>query len=188
MDMDEKSLTKTDEELVKLSLEDQKNFLYLIKKYEHQLLVYITRITNLPFEEAEDILQESFIKIYYNLNSFNPKLKFSSWAYRITHNEAMDELRKRKRRPMVFLEDKDWDKLSDQINLEEKTDKKILKENIKKSLEEIPVKYKEALVLKFLEDKDYKEISDILKKPIGSVGTLINRGKKLLKKQYGRYE
>ena len=88
---------KTDVELVKLALVNQDIFLYLMERYEQKLLRYIQRFTGLSKECAEDALQESFIKIYQNLNSFDSSLNFSSWVYRITHNETVTYLRKNKK-------------------------------------------------------------------------------------------
>ena len=78
-----------DEQLVQLSLNNQDYFYYLMKRYEIKLLRYIKRLTTVSPEEAKDIIQEIFIKVYRNLNGFNPKLKFSSWIYRIAHNEII---------------------------------------------------------------------------------------------------
>ena len=86
--------TKTDAELVALTLKDQEVFLHLVNRYQDKLFRYIRRITGVSMECAEDILQEAFIKIYRNLNDFDPDLSFSSWVYRITHNEALNHLKK----------------------------------------------------------------------------------------------
>ncbi|MFH1582108.1 MAG: sigma-70 family RNA polymerase sigma factor [Pseudomonadota bacterium] len=87
-----------DEQLVQLSLKDQGCFYYLMKRYEIKILRYIKRLTTASQEEAEDIIQEVFIKVYRNLNGFNQKLKFSSWIYRIAHNEIINQYRKTKLR------------------------------------------------------------------------------------------
>ena len=68
----------TDEELVRLSLENKENFYHLIKRYEWKLLRYIHRLTDITQQESEDVLQDIFIKVYCNLNGFNQNLKFSS--------------------------------------------------------------------------------------------------------------
>ena len=76
--MSENTDNKSDEDLVVLTLKNRDVFLYLMRRYEAPLLRYIRRIAGVNIEEAEDILQESFIKAYQNLNDFDPKLKFSS--------------------------------------------------------------------------------------------------------------
>ena len=174
---------KTDAELVVLTLENEDNFLYLIDRYEKKLLRYIIRMTALPYEDAEDILQEVFLKIYKNLNDFDLGLSFSSWAYRITHNEAINHAKKIRRHQTVALETDDDDAVS-LINIlrsdEDVHNDFVVKElgkNVRTILFALPEKYREVLVLRYLEDKDYNEISDILKKPMGTVATLINRAK-----------
>lgn len=178
-------VSKTDEELVAMALEDQDYFAYIVTRYEKKLLSYIIRISGLPREDAEDVLQEVFIKIYVNLNSFDDKLKFSSWAYRITHNEAINNYRKKKSRPQcaMDLDDEFLNNLASDMQTDGHIDIQYLKENVKKVLGVMEPKYREVLVLRFWEDKDYGEISDILKKPMGTVATLLSRAKSSFRKE-----
>ncbi|HOI59873.1 MAG TPA: sigma-70 family RNA polymerase sigma factor [Candidatus Pacearchaeota archaeon] len=181
----------SDEEVVKLVLNDQKYFIILVKRYETKLYRYISRISNFNDQEKEDILQDVFVKVYVNLNSFNSDLKFSSWIYRITRNEVINNFRKFKRRPQIARIDPEDDFMSrirSGLDLEHEINNKVDLDNIKQILNEINDKYKEVLVLKFLEEKDYREISDILKIPMGTVATYINRGKKELKQKIKKYD
>lgn len=180
----EKCENRTDEELASLSLKDQDFFYCLLHRYEDKLSRYLSRVFFFSPHDIEDVLQESFLKIYKNLNEFDSSLKFSSWAYRITHNEAVSFLRKVKSKSGKdsILSEDDSEKISSDINLEIELDRKYDKEEIAKVLEELKEKYREVLVLKYLEDKSYEEISDIVKKPVGTVATLISRAKKQFKK------
>lgn len=180
---------KTDEELVFLVLKNPDNFLYIMDRYQAPLLRFIRRISGVSLADAEDILQEVYIKVYKNLNSFDISLKFSSWIYRITRNHVISENRK-KRHYQEFLLDEDdtgENKFISRIDLPKEIDNVLNQEMIAKVLTNMDEKYREALVLRFLEEMDYQEMADILKKPIGTVGTLINRAKKVfyeeLKKQ-----
>jgi RNA polymerase sigma-70 factor (ECF subfamily) len=176
---------KSDKELVQLSLQNQDYFLYLMKKYEAPLTRYIRRISNLDQDTIADILQEVFLKVYQNLNEFDQSLKFSSWIYRIAHNQLMSYYRKLKARPrIVTLEDdsKILDNLISNIDIEKEINNQLNRKVILRILKKLDFKYSEVLILRFLEDKSYEEISDILKKPIGTVATLINRAKKEFKK------
>ncbi|MBT4209381.1 MAG: RNA polymerase sigma factor [Candidatus Komeilibacteria bacterium] len=170
----------SDEQLVELTLENQEDFLYLINRYEAKLARYIKRIAGLGKEDTEDLLQEVFIKIYQNINNFDKDLKFSSWAYRITHNEVIDNYRKKQSRPqeMTFDAENILNNIISEFNISKELDHKYLQANISQVLNSLDLKYREVLVLKFLEEKEYKEISDILKKPMGTVATLISRAKK----------
>ncbi|MFH1597781.1 MAG: RNA polymerase sigma factor [Patescibacteria group bacterium] len=177
---------KTDEELVQLALSDQDWFLCLVQRYEEKLGRYIRRIAGLNQQDIEDVLQEVFIKVYQNLNGFDTDLKFSSWIYRICHNTVISHFRKTQARPDMILGEEGEKILfgiPDKGNLADEVHNRLSGEQINKILQKMDVKYREVLVLKFLEDKDYNDISDILKKPIGTVGTLINRAKKQFKEQ-----
>jgi len=171
----------SDVDLVRLSLLDKDYFLCLIKRYEKRLLSYIQRISGLRVEDAEDLLQDIFLKTYLNLNDFDSSLKFSSWIYRIAHNQTISNFRKLKSRSEGYVVDLEVDILenfSSHLDLGKEINNKLNKEIIEKILEKIDIKHREVLVLRFLEEKDYKEISDIIKKPMGTVATLINRAKK----------
>jgi RNA polymerase sigma-70 factor (ECF subfamily) len=172
-----------DNELVRLSLENLDNFSCLYQRYEPELLRYIRRISGIDPEESQDILQESFIKIWRHLNEFDSGLKVSSWIYRIVHNETVSYLRKKK----SFGKDKTLDAalyrniLTENMDFFEKSEIDI--DQILNLLDHIPFKYREVLVLKFLEMKSYSEISDILKIPEGTVAIRINRAKKAFREQ-----
>jgi RNA polymerase sigma-70 factor, ECF subfamily len=173
---------KSDAELIELAKVDPESFGLLMKRYQMPLFHYIRRITQLPKEDIEDLLQEVFIKIYQKLNEYNEFLKFSSWAYRITHNHIIDYFRKTNARPKTnSLEEFELAKLlRSGSNLEKELVTKDCLEKIKGCLQEIPLKYKEVLVLRFIEEKSYEEIMDILKKPKGTVATMIARGREAL--------
>ena len=171
----------SDEELVQRSLQDIDYFACIYERYEKKLIRYILRISSFSFEEAEDVLQEAFMKAWKNLNEFDGNLKFSSWIYRIVHNTTISEWRKSRSKgkdQRQELDEELFQNLPSSLDLEKEITQKFNKENIQKVLQLMPEKYREVLILKFLEEKDYKEISDILEKPSGTVATLISRAKK----------
>lgn len=174
-------LQKTDEELVALTLENQDFFSCIVERYESKLTRYIRRISAATREDTEDLLQEIFVKVYRNLNDFDTSFKFSSWIYRIAHNQVISGWRKTKSRPPVlkFEADEDFLKfIAADEDVAGDVERKFTGEEVRRIISELDGKYKEVLVLKFLEGKDYQEISDILEKPLGTVATLINRAKK----------
>ncbi len=179
--MDEKKAL-TDTQLVDLAIENPEAFGFLMERYQGPLFHYIRRITQLPADDVEDLLQEVFIKIYQKLNGYDVALKFSSWAYRIAHNHVIDYFRRVSARPQTnALEDYEWEKIIQAgINIEKDIVNKDCVEKIKKCIQELPLNYREVLILRFVEEKDYEEIMDILRKPKGSVATLIARGKGML--------
>lgn len=176
---------KTDEQLVALTLQNQDYYYFLMKRYESALLKYIYRLSGMNKVDAQDILQEVFILAYRNLNDYNKNFKFSSWIYSITHNHVMSTLRKKPQHSKnISWDEHDLEQLiQSDFNLEESLIQKIDYENLLSVIGTLPLKYRDVLLLKFIEDKDYQEISDILKKPIGTVGTLINRARKILSKR-----
>jgi RNA polymerase sigma-70 factor, ECF subfamily len=180
----EDCVDKTDNELVKLSLDNPDHFLCLTRRYESKLLHYIMRVSRLAKEDAEDILQDVFIKTYYNLNGFDEELKFSSWIYRIAHNQTVSEIRKKSIRPTISLEKEDIDRFEDAFDVVKEIDTSIDRDKINEVISHLDEKYREVLILRFLDEKDYVEIADILKKPVSTVGNLILRGKKLFKEEY----
>jgi RNA polymerase sigma-70 factor (ECF subfamily) len=176
----------SDEELVLLTLKNQDNFVAIINRYKNRLFAYIRRITNIRDEDAEDLLQEIFLKVYLNLNDFESDLKFSSWIYAIARNQVISNHRRlsvRAEGHSTTLEDDIARKLASSFNIEAELDNIYLKDSIAKVLDSLAEKYREVLVLKFLEEKNYQEISDIIKKPVGTVGSLMNKAKSEFKKE-----
>ena len=177
---------KTDEEIVPLVLENQNDFSYLVHRYQDKLSRYIRRLSNLNQEEAEDVLQNIFIKAYLNLNDFDSSLKFSSWIYRIAHNEIIDNYRRSKSRPKLLdsdISDSQVKELAGDFDLFADVAQSELRARVNDAINHLDAKYREALILKFIEDKDYQEISDIIKKPMGTVASRINKAKIQLRRQ-----
>ncbi len=178
-------MEKTDQEVVALALKDSAFFGEIVTRYEDKLRRYIERLGVRNAEDRQDVLQEIFIKVYKNLNGFDTSLKFSSWIYRIAHNEAVSWFRKKNVRPEGHLV-AEADNVLSLISAHEDDasvifDKTINAGVIQKALSEVSDRYRDPIILRFFEHKEYEEISDILKIPIGSVGTLIHRGKRELK-------
>jgi RNA polymerase sigma-70 factor (ECF subfamily) len=178
-----------DAELVRLSLLDSANFVHIINRYQTKMLQYVRRLGARRLEDAEDIVQDIFLKVYLNLNDFNLDLQFSSWLYRIAHNQTISQFRKNQVRPELYsspLDEHGFEALSSDLSLEKELDLKLLQEHLKEALLSLNPEQREIIVLKFFEERSYQEISDILKKPTGSVASLLNRAKKaLLKKLQG---
>lgn len=185
----------TDEALAQSSLHDEDAFYLLMKRYEPVLLRYIHRMTQINREEAEDLLQDIFIKVYRNLNGFDINLKFSTWVYRIAHNEIISQYRKTRRDRLTFELDDERDEtsslvnfLSGTLNLEAEYLNREKSTEVTRALSELAPKYREILVLRYFEELSYEEISDILQKPPGSVATLLNRAREKFKKIAERYQ
>ncbi|MFN4213028.1 MAG: RNA polymerase sigma factor [Microgenomates group bacterium] len=169
----------TDEEIVeKIIKEDKQLFAEIIERYEKKILRYIYYLTG-DSQENQDIAQNIFIKAYINLKSFNKSFKFSSWLFRIAHNEAVNFLKKKKYN-LSF--DEKILKIEDEKKIDEEVFKKQLKIMVKKCLEQLPILYKEVVDLFYFENLSYEEISDVLKIPPGTVAIRLSRAKSFLKK------
>lgn len=170
-----------DRMLVVRAQQDPEAFGEIMRRYQEPLLRYIRRLGQISKEDAEDLLQEAFIKMYRKLSWYDPSLKFSSWAYRIVHNQVVDHFRKSGARAQTSLLDIDeWHKIADHMDLHQETSDKDCLERLRLCMDSLPLRYREVLILRFLEEKSYEEMMDILKKPKGSVATLVARGKILL--------
>jgi RNA polymerase sigma-70 factor (ECF subfamily) len=174
----------SDEELVeKVRKEDSELYAEIVERYQQKLYRYLRYLTDRP-SEAEDLLQDVFIKTYRNLFDFDGKRKFSSWIYRIAHNEGVNFIKKTSRRKEIFLNNLENidSALHNQNNaIEDSLAKEEIREKVKQCLDELETKYREPLILYYFEDKSYREISDILRIPAKTVGTFIFRGKRILK-------
>lgn len=177
---------KTDEELAQLVIADANALVVLIRRYESRLLSYIKRISGSSIEDAEDILQESFMDAYKHIANFDPSLKFSSWIYRIVHNRTISAYRKKKKEMGDMSIDADDDAFKRIMAAGDDTsrlaDQNLTAEMVKKIMKEMPERDRTVLILAYMEEKTYDEISDILRAPPGTVATWIRRAKQKFQK------
>jgi RNA polymerase sigma-70 factor, ECF subfamily len=155
----------------------------LVERYEAKLLRYARRFLSDP-EDGRDIVQDVFIKAYENLQSFDVSRRFSPWIYRIAHNEFVNELAKKKTRNTFFTID--FDTLFPHLQAAERSDslalERDLRETLDKHLVKIDPKYREALILYYLEEMNYQEIAEVLHIPVSTVGVRLLRGRAALQK------
>lgn len=173
----------TDEQLI-VEIRENNKELYseVIRRYQVKLSHYLKKFFRNQ-DELEDVLQEVFIKVYRNLYGFDIDKKFSSWIYRITHNEAINHLKKNYKKS-ISLDEQEWEIVDEKFDLNDHIDNKQLREKVTAGLMELKEKYREPLILYYFEQKSYEEISDILRLPRSTVGVLIMRGKEKLKESF----
>lgn len=179
---------QSDSEIVSASLENKEVFGVLIERYEAKLDRYLRRLGLGKKEDREDVLQDTFIKVYRNLNGFDRSLSFSSWIYRIAHNECMSWYRKRSVRPEGHLHTESetvLENITTALETDAEAKQSLDASQIERALEKLDKRYRDVIVLRHFEFKEYQEISDILKIPIGSVATLLHRARKKLKGHIG---
>lgn len=183
------NMRESDEQIVvKVRGSDKEAFSEIIRRYEGKLTHYLRKFIR-DNDELEDVLQDVFIKAYRNLYGFDIDKKFSSWLYRIAHNEALNHIKKYSKET-VRLDEGEWEIMDIRFDANEAVDAGFMKERIENALASIKRKYRETLILYFFEQKTYDEISYILRVPRSTVGIWIMRGKNAIKKflnskQYG---
>jgi len=181
--MEEPASLLKDEEIVQ-SIRSGKVGLFgiLINRYESKIGRYAKKFIS-DKEDISDVLQDIFIKAYTNIQSFDTKRKFSSWLYRIAHNELVNAIKKRKKQSLPFF---DLDTFFpygffNHDNINQKIDNQEIRKTIDQCLDKLEPKYREPIILYYVEELTYEEISDIMQIPISTVGVRIKRAKKIMR-------
>jgi RNA polymerase sigma-70 factor (ECF subfamily) len=178
-----------DQVLIKKILKGDKNaFEELMRRYNRRIFNFVLRMVRNE-ETATELSQDFFIKIYMVLDKYNFEYKFSTWAYRICHNMVIDHIRKNQ----VTVDSLDDDSVSPRAMLESEN---YIKEDGFKSMadgetqyhlwkmvEQIPVKYRELILLRYIQELKYEEIADITGLPVGTVKNRIFKAKEILKQE-----
>lgn len=155
----------------------------LMDRYKDQITNYIYRFVG-EWQECEDLLQETFLRVYRNRHSYRPIAKFSTWLYTIAGNLARSEYRKRKRRQTRSIQSVNRDNEEYEIDIPDDTfspdqdaESAIQDEYIQNALMEIPDVFREVVVLRDVQQLSYDEIAQITGLPLGTVKSRINRGR-----------
>jgi RNA polymerase sigma-70 factor (ECF subfamily) len=178
----------SDEELAVEALEGHPYaFEALTDRYRDRLLRFVGRKIGDP-QRAQDLVQETFLRVYRHLHRFDPTRKFSTWIYTIAGNLAKNELRNRSRNPMVLFRtlNKNRDEHEDRpLQWEDTTyspddmaRKRNLREAVEDAVEELPPHHQKVFVLREQEGKSYQEIADITGLKLGTVKSRLNRARK----------
>ena len=172
----------TDERLIALFQQgDVQAFELLVRRYKDQLLNFIYRFVG-NRSDAEDLVQETFLRVYKNKHYYKEIAKFSTWVYTIAGNLAKTELRRRRRHKIFSVsnfvnDERDYD-IPDQAHSPEQEVDRMLKEHvIQKAIEKLHPRFKEVIILRDIQGFAYEEISQILNIPLGTVKSRVNRGR-----------
>ena len=179
------AVTKTDTELIEACLSgDQESFSELVSRYKNLVYSVILRKTK-DSEEANDLAQDVFLKIYKNLRSYSSEYRFSTWVIRITTNHVIDCHRK-KRHDTVPIEE--YQSETDSVGAEASPESIYIRteqtRRINKIVADLPEMYKIPIVMYHQQGLSYQEISEIIDEPLSKVKNRIFRGRKLLKESY----
>jgi RNA polymerase sigma-70 factor (ECF subfamily) len=172
----------SDEEIALLVQSGKVEFFdVLINRYEQKIRRYAKRFL-VDREDVNDVLQEVFIKAYRNIRSFDAKRKFSPWLYRIAHNELINHLKKRKKNPLPLFDlDAFFPQSLADNNVSREVERRDMTGTIEKCLDKLEIKYREPVTLYYLEELSYKEIADVLRLPVSTVGIRIKRAREMIK-------
>lgn len=175
-----------DHEVVQLSLDgDIRAFGEIVARYDQRLLNFVYRTIG-DRERAQDLVQETFVRVYRHLQRFDQTKKFSTWIYTIASNLAKNELRNRSRNPLVLFQTlkRNWDADHRPLEWEDtqyKPDdlfrKRHLREKVEEAVTHLPEHHRIVFVLRELEGKTYEEISDITGVNLGTVKSRLNRAR-----------
>jgi RNA polymerase sigma-70 factor (ECF subfamily) len=177
----DKSLEK--EILIRAQSGDLEAFEQILFYYEKPIFNYCRRVAG-NTQDAQDITQETFIKVYNHRRSIDPEKNIKTWIFTIATNTAYDLLRSRKRKNETSLCDEDSETIA---NPGSYYSREGIGLDIEQALGNINPEYKRAILLAYVDGFEYKEIADILALPINTVKTHISRGKEQLKKVLKEY-
>lgn len=178
----------TDEELI---LEFQSNgtekaFEILVQRFKNPLTNYVYRFLG-DYDSCVDVVQDTFVKVYRYKDNYSSLAKFSTWIYTIAGNLARTEYQRKRRRNFFSInsfgeEEKNFDIPDESYRPDTHTDMKIKSEIIQKALLKVKDSYREAVILRDVQELSYEEIAEIMQIEIGTVKSRINRGRAQLQK------
>lgn len=157
----------------------------LLKHYESRVFDLILRIVN-NYEDAKDVLQDTFVKAIVNIRRFDTRYDFGRWLMCIATRTSFDLLRKRRRQRTLDLEAADIEQPIQDLSYEQQLEARINYELITKSMERLDPRYRAVLLLRYRDEFSYSEISEALGIPIGSVKVLLHRAHGKLKEVIGK--
>jgi len=169
---------------------DRIAFRQLVDHYQNKIYHLAYRMLG-NTHEAEDVVQETFLRVYKNLVRYDPAQKFSTWIYRIGTNLCIDILRKRKRKRSISLDANLFDSESSDGYDFMQTDEAEQPENllvlsetrrqVREALDMMPEQYKSIMILRYLHDLSLQEIGEVLDLPVTTIKTRLHRGREFLR-------
>ena len=188
--------TLSDHELINAAKNgDEMAFAEIVRRYRNPITNYLYRFLN-DYEEAVDLAQETFVRVYFALERYHTDYAFSTYIYRIATNLAISELRRRKRRKLVSLtgffqydgeDSQDFQPADEKLLPDQDLIENEQSRTIARAITTLPEKYRAPIVLRDVEGKTYDEIAGILELGLGTTKSRINRARKLLKEKLKNY-
>lgn len=181
----------TDETLVTEFLGgDERAFVELMRRYKQPIITFVYRFLG-NYEDACDIAQETFVRLYRFANSYQGEVKFSTWLYTIAGNLARTELKKYRRKYGTSMQQafgigedaETWDVPDETYRPDDRVDTNTITQEVQKALMRVSPSYREMVILRDVQQMSYEEIAEITKTELGTVKSRINRGRAQLQEQ-----
>ena len=172
----------TDEQLIsRFQSGDERAYIELVNRYRDRLINFVYQFLG-DFEQSEDVVQDTMLKLYQKKHYYREIAKFSTWIYTIARNLANTELRKRKRRKTTLLsqmtrEEKDYELPAIQPETGQEVQNEFAEKRIQKALQELPKHFRTVIILRDIQELSYDDISSIIGVPLGTVKSRINRAR-----------
>lgn len=184
----------SDKELVtKFKAGDKAAFEELFHRYKEKAFHLAMRISR-NTEDAEEIIQETFMNVYRKIDSFEEKSAFASWLYRITANSAFMKLRTRKKHDAIPMEDSWLSNKELSICVRSDTSdadfisvRHELQERLQMAIATLPADYREIFILRDVDGLSNEEVSEVVKATVAAVKSRLHRAREMLKKQLACY-
>ena len=176
----------TDEELIaRFQKGDEQAYTELVIRYRDKLMTFVFRFVN-DMEQAEDIIQDTMLKLYTHKHYYRNIAKFSTWIYTIAGNLAKTELRKKKTRKVTNIsqmgpEDRDYELPSVAPETDEVVQSEYIEKKIQAAIQNLPLHFRTVTILRDIQELSYEEISKIVEVPLGTVKSRINRARLTIK-------
>jgi RNA polymerase sigma-70 factor (ECF subfamily) len=177
----------TDEDLVAAVLAgDRDRFGDLVDRYQGRLVNYLFRLLRNP-DDAHDLAQEVFVKVYQVLDRYDPQYRFSTWLFRVAQNAAIDQIRRRRLKLVSLRQDddegesRDWDLPSPERGPYGELRNRERGDAIQQAIDALPWEYRELILLRHFGDLPYEEIARMKQMPLGTVKNKLFRGRQMLK-------
>ncbi|GMU65332.1 MAG: RNA polymerase sigma24 factor [Acidobacteriota bacterium] len=186
--MPREPVSPSDEELVRSVLDgDREGFTTLVERYQSRLVNYLHRLVR-DVEEAHDLAQEVFIRVYQALDRFDPQYRFSTWLFRVAQNAAIDVIRKRRLRLVPLSRPDEDGEGSHEIEVAAEGPSALDRmegaerdAKVRDAIEELPWEYRELIVLRHYGELAYEEIAETKGMPLGTVKNKLFRARQMLR-------
>ena len=183
MSLDKKSeFIYTDEKLIsRFQAGDERAYVELVNRYKDRLLNFVFQFIG-DIEQAEDVVQDTMLRLYEKKHYYKEIAKFSTWIYTIARNLANTELRKRKRRKTTYLSQMSKDERQYEIpavqdDVDQSLHNEFINDRIQSAINNLPEHFKLVIILRDIQELSYDDISNIVEVPLGTIKSRINRAR-----------